>query len=255
MPGPYDLAVYSDDSWSALREVDVLLLEQGSEQHAPSIERWLRSSGCSLATSTTLTAATALLEGKRFELIVLALELAVYELLGFVRELVPERPDRAIVVVSSQLNDADAVVELQRLDVALLPRPFTTNALQRVVSLALQNARLSEAARVDVAPAACPIVVDSTRGLLTIDEREVRLTPRLFKLFSYLLASSSRPVPAMEIAQNVLDRGDYSAAEAVRGAIRELRRALRDTSVGVETSRGYGYLIGDAFSRNTHVRR
>lgn len=254
MPGPYDLAVHADYSWSALSETDVLLLEQASE-HPLSIELRLRSSGCSLATSTTLTAAAALLDTKRFELIVLALELAVWELLGFVRELVTERPDQAIIVVSSQLNDADTVVELQRLDVVLLPRPYTTNALQRVVSLALKNARPSETTRDNVAPAACPIVVDGARGLLTIDEREIRLTPRLFKLFSYLLASSGRPIPAMEIAQNVLDRCDYSAAEAVRGAIRELRRALRDTSVSVETSRGYGYLIGNAFSRNTHVRR
>jgi two-component system response regulator TctD len=254
MPGPYELAVHSDYSSSALSEIDVLLLEQASD-HPLSIEPWLRSCGCSPATSTTLTAAAALLDTKRFELIVLALELAARELLCFVRELVTERPDQAIVVVSSQLNDADTVVELQRLEVVLLPRPYTTDALQRVVSLALKNAPLSGTTQDNVAPAACPIVVDSARGLLTIDERAVRLTPRLFKLFSYLLASSGRPIPAMEIARNVLDRADYSAAEAVRGAIRELRRALRDTSVGVETSRGYGYLIANVFSRNTHVRR
>jgi hypothetical protein len=59
----------------------------------------------------------------------------------------------------------------------------------------------------------------------------------------------------MELAQKVLERCDYSAAEAVRGAIRELRHALRGTSIAVETSRGYGYLIGQAFSRNTHVPR
>lgn len=224
---------------------DALLLEQASAQSL-SIEPWLRSSGCSLATSTTLTAAASLLESQRFQLIVLALELAVRDVLGFVRDLAAERPDHAVVVVSSQLDDADMVVELQRLNAMLLPRPYTTNALQRVVSLALKN---------NAAPAARPIVVDGARGLLTIDEREIRLTPRLFKLFSYLMASSGRPIPAMELAKNVLDRADYSAAEAVRGAIRELRRALRDTSVGVETSRGYGYLIGDAFSRNTHVRR
>lgn len=114
---------------------------------------------------------------------------------------------------------------------------------------------LVEATPTDLAPAASSIVVDGARGLLKLDEREVRLTPRLFKLFSYLLTHSDRPVPATEIARNVLERRDYSAAEAVRGAIRELRRALCGTSVTIETSRGYGYLIASSFSRNTHVLR
>jgi len=254
MPGPRDLVVHSDYARSALSEIDVLLLEQASG-HPPSIEPWLQSSGCFLATGSTLTAADALLDTKRFELIVLALELAARDLLGFVRERAAAQRDQAIVVVSSQLNDADTVVELQRLEVVLLPRPYTISALRCVLSLALRNARLSDTARDSVAPAACPILVDSARGLLTIDRREIRLTPRLFKLFSYLMANSGQPIPAMDIAKHVLDRCDYSAAEAVRGAIRELRRALRDTAVAVETSRGYGYLIGNAFSRNTHVRR
>jgi DNA-binding response OmpR family regulator len=254
MPGPHDLAVHSERSWSALNEIDVLLLEQASAHSSP-IEPLLRSSGCSLATGTTLSAAAALLATKRFELIVLALELAAQELLGFVRELAAARPEQAIVVVFSQLNDADTVVELQRLEVALLPRPYTTNALERVLSLSLKHVRRIESKADSIAPAVSPIAIDSARGLLAIDEREIRLTPRLCKLFSYLLASSGRPIPAMELAQNVLNRCDYSAPEAVRGAIRELRLALRGTSVTVETTRGYGYLLGHAFSRNTHVHR
>jgi DNA-binding response OmpR family regulator len=254
MPGPHDLAVHFERSWSALSEIDVLLLEQAST-HSPSIEPLLRSSGCSLATSATLSAAAALLDAKRFELIVLALELTARELLGFVHELAAERPEQAIVVVFSRLNDADTVVELQRFEVTLLPRPYTPNALERVLSLALKNVRLSENTADSVAPAASPIAVDGARGLLVIDAREIRLTPRLFKLFNYLLAGSGRPIPAMELAQNVLKRCDYSAPEAVRGAIRELRLALRGTSVTIETSRGYGYLLGHVSSRNTHVRR
>src|SRR5688500_17949505 len=109
MPGPHDLVVHSDYSWSTLSEIDVLLVEQASE-HPQAIEPWLRSSDCSLAISTTLNAAAAQLDSERFELIVLALELAVRDLLGFVREQATAQRERAIVVVSSQLTDADTVV-------------------------------------------------------------------------------------------------------------------------------------------------
>jgi DNA-binding response OmpR family regulator len=163
--------------------------------------------------------------------------------LGLVREIASVDYPIAIVVLSSRLDDAELLAELQTCDVCVLPKPCPADAIQNVFRHAMARIRQDQMKGSSRLRAGQSLLINRDEGIIAIGGRTVSLSPRIFKLADLLLSNDGCVVPAMELARGALERSDASAPEAVRGAIRELRHALTNMPLVVDNVRGYGYRL------------
>jgi DNA-binding response OmpR family regulator len=221
-------------------------------QDMPPVQLWLNAVGCSFKTTAAIDEAILLTRRMHFDL-VFAFEISARSLLDLVRTLATS--NAVAIAMIANLDDADAVVELQELRTIIVPRTESPSALYRAFQIAIAGWRSSPMASVaKTVTDTHRVIIDEHHGILTLDAWRIRLTPRILKIAIHLLAAQGRPISAGELASSVLERRDNSAAEAVRGAIRELRLALRETPLRIETIRGYGYVLPSVISHKTHVR-
>jgi DNA-binding response OmpR family regulator len=89
------------------------------------------------------------------------------------------------------------------------------------------------------------LTVDTRRMSVSVDAREVRLSPLEFKLVDYLAHHQDRAIPAGELAEHLYGAADSGDANAIEALVRRLRRKVGSELIA--TRRGFGYLIdGDA---------
>jgi two-component system, OmpR family, response regulator len=85
------------------------------------------------------------------------------------------------------------------------------------------------------------LTVDTRRLSVSVDAREIRLSPLEFRLIDYLAHQPDRAVPAGELAEHLYGTADAIDTNAIEALVARLRRKVGAQLIA--TRRGFGYLI------------
>jgi two-component system OmpR family response regulator len=85
------------------------------------------------------------------------------------------------------------------------------------------------------------LTVDTRRMSVSVDARDIRLSPLEFRLVDYLAHQQDRAVPAGELADHLYGTSDATDTNAIEALVARLRRKLGAQLIA--TRRGFGYLI------------
>jgi DNA-binding response OmpR family regulator len=88
-----------------------------------------------------------------------------------------------------------------------------------------------------------PVVLDTRRMRVTVDDVPVNLSPLEYRCFSYLMHHAGRVVPPVELLEHLYSHDHDRDANAVEVLMGRLRRKLGVDLI--ETRRGFGYLVPD----------
>lgn len=150
-----------------------------------------------------------------------------------------------IIIVSARDDEVDRVVGLELGADDYVTKPFGTRELVARIRAVLRRASpTAVSTSVDERPVATGgVVADPRTRRVTVDEREVALTPREFDLLVHLLRDPDRVHRRGELV-DALWGGSWSGSDRTIDAhVANLRRKLGGV---IGTVRGVGYRIEDA---------
>jgi two-component system KDP operon response regulator KdpE len=216
----------------------------------PQMRRFLRASlasqGFRLIEATTAGEVTGLVTSHNPEVILLDLGLPDGDGIDLARDIrgwsrVP------IIVISARGREADKVDALDAGADDYLTKPFGVNELLARIRVVLRRAG-------EVSTPATPIFdlgplrIDFTRREVTLDKRDVHLTPIEYRLLVLLAQNAGRVLTQRQILEQVWGRGSAGQAHYVRVYMAQLRRKIERDSARprfLVTEPGVGYRLRD----------
>lgn len=85
------------------------------------------------------------------------------------------------------------------------------------------------------------LIVDTRRMSVSVDGRDIRVSPLEFRLIDYLAHQGDRAVPAGELAEHLYGTADTTDTNAIEALVTRLRRKVGADLIA--TRRGFGYFI------------
>ena len=176
---------------------------------------------------------------------VVLLDLGLPGLDGFsTLERLRRRSRAAVLVISVMPGEQDKVRALQLGADDYLVKPFGMEELAARISAVLR--RQADLASGEPVLDLGGLVVDLARRRVTVDGREVRLTPTEYEVLRYLALNAGRPVTHGTLLRQVW--GEYAAGASynTRYVVAQLRRKLGDNPVRprfLRTEPGVGYRL------------
>ncbi|MER5642302.1 response regulator transcription factor [Kitasatospora sp. NPDC002227] len=203
---------------------------------ADSLVRGLRQAGYQAESVDTGRAALAVPAPD-----VLLLDLGLPDMDGVeVCRRIRQRADPAIIAVTARGEEADRVLALDEGADDYLVKPFGLAELLARLRAVLRRTRPSEQEPVRHGP----LVVDRRTRRVTVDGREVALTPKEFDILACLAADPGRVVTRQEILESAWDAHWYGPTKVVDVHVAALRRKL-DVPGLIETAYGRGFRLGE----------
>ncbi|MEZ4389668.1 MAG: response regulator [Polyangiales bacterium] len=222
----------------------VLLVED-----EPQMRRFLRATlgahGFRLVEAGTLAEALAALTAQAPELVLLDLGLPDGDGIDFTRG-VRGWSHVPIIVLSARGREADKVEALDAGADDYLTKPFGVNELLARVRVALRHARSTETP--GPVRAVGPLRIDLAKRVVTVDEREVHLTPIEYRLLAVLAQHVGRVVTQQHLLREVWGAGHTHQPHYLRVYMAALRRKIeRDPArpAILQTEQGVGYRMRD----------
>jgi DNA-binding response OmpR family regulator len=90
------------------------------------------------------------------------------------------------------------------------------------------------------------LTIDSARRVLSVDGREIELTPREWSILEYLVLHANAVVPKHKLLQAISGWDDPLAPNAVEVYVSRLRTKIEASGVRIRTVRGVGYRIEES---------
>ncbi len=186
----------------------------------------LRSRGYSVTTAETGNDALAAIDAERPDLVVL--DLGLPDMDGtIVCERIRARSDVPILILSARTTEPDKIAALDRGADDYITKPFGPEELLARVRAALRRALGQEqSARGQLA--AGSIAIDLERREVTVDGREVHLTPKEFDLLSLLAARAGQVVTHRSILRSIWGPHSVDQPEHLRVLVGQLRKKIED---------------------------
>ncbi len=154
-----------------------------------------------------------------------------------------------IVVVSARGREDDKVAALDAGAAAYLTKPFGVNELLARIRVALRHASPSDGDDPTVLDCG-PLRVDLARRRVTVDGREVRLTPIEYRMLTLLARHAGKVVTHRQILLDAWGPAQTSQTHYVRVHMAELRKKIEADPARprlILTEPGVGYrLVDDA---------
>ncbi|PKN94176.1 MAG: DNA-binding response regulator [Chloroflexi bacterium HGW-Chloroflexi-6] len=125
-----------------------------------------------------------------------------------------------------------------------LTKPFGIGELLSRVKAVLRRARWSEAQPEQESLSYRGIIADLVRHKVTVDEKEIDLTPTEFNLLVYLMRNTGKTLSHRAILQNVWGPEYGEEAEYLRVYMGKLRQKIEKDPlqpIYIQTERGIGY--------------
>ncbi|MEU9075254.1 response regulator transcription factor [Kitasatospora sp. NPDC048538] len=155
-----------------------------------------------------------------------------------------QRSDAAIIAVTARGEEADRVLALDEGADDYLVKPFGLAEL-----LARLRAVLRRTHPADHEPVRHgPLVIDSRTRRVTVEGREVALTPKEFDILACLSSDPGRVVTRQQILESAWDAHWYGPTKVVDVHVAALRRKLAVPGL-IETAYGRGFRLGEVASR------
>lgn len=216
----------------------------------PQMRRFLRASlaskGFRLIEATTAGEVTALVTSHNPEVILLDLGLPDGDGIDLARD-IREWSRVPIIVISARGREADKVEALDAGADDYLTKPFSVNELLARIRVALRRASETSVAATPIFELG-PLRIDFTRREVTLDKRDIHLTPIEYRLLVLLAQNAGRVLTQRQILEQVWGRGAAGQSHYVRVYMAQLRRKIESDSARprfLVTEPGVGYRLRD----------
>ena len=220
------------------------------EDEAP-LRKFLRASlvshGYRLIEAETSNAGMQLLTTHCPELVILDLGLPDRDGIDLTRE-IRGFSDVPILVVSARGKEEDKVLALDAGADDYLTKPFGVQELLARLRVALRHAERSRGEPAMQTFDAGPIHIDLTRREVTVDGRDVHLTPTEYKLLVLLAKNAGKVLTHRQILKDVWGPAYVSHPHYVRVHMAELRKKVEEDPARprwIVTEPGVGYRTCD----------
>jgi DNA-binding response OmpR family regulator len=217
-----------------------VLIVEDHEELAEAIGKGLRREDMAVDVVFDGADALARLAANRYDVVVLDRDLPVVHGDDVCRQLVAQRSDTRVLMLTAAGTVKERVEGLGLGADDYLPKPFDFSELV---------ARVRALARRAISPLPPvlergDLLLDPARRLVTRGGQPVSLSPKEFAVLECLLASRDRVVSAEELLERVWDEAADPFTTTVKTTIGRLRAKLGDPPV-IQTVREAGYRIGD----------
>lgn len=154
-----------------------------------------------------------------------------------------------VIVLSARGQEGDKVAALDSGADDYLTKPFGTGELMARIRVALRHAIEHGASAMQDVVEVGPIRIDQPRHEVTVDGRDVHLTPIEFKILVELARQAGRVITHTRLARAVWGAAPTEPSHTLRVHVAALRRKLeRDPArpQWLVTEAGVGYRLRDA---------
>ncbi len=220
------------------------------EDEAP-LRKFLRASlsshGYRLLEAQNANEGMQLLTTHKPELVVLDLGLPDRDGIDFTRE-IRGFTDIPIIVVSARGKEEDKVLALDAGADDYLTKPFGVQELLARLRVARRHAGRARGTPPAQVFEAGPIKIDFTRREVTVDGREVHLTPTEYKMLALLAQNAGRVLTHRQILKDVWGPAYVAHPHYVRVHMAELRKKVEADPARpkwIVTEPGVGYRFRD----------
>jgi two-component system, OmpR family, KDP operon response regulator KdpE len=184
----------------------------------------LRSRGYAVSTAETGKDALAAVEAERPDLVVL--DLGLPDMDGtVVCQRIRERSDVPILVLSARPTERDRVAALDQGADDYVTKPFGPEELLARVRAALRR-RLGDDQSDRGELRSGPVLINLERRLVTVDGREVHLTPKEFDLLKMLATRAGQVVTHRTILRAIWGPHSVDQPEHLRVLVGQLRKKI-----------------------------
>jgi DNA-binding response OmpR family regulator len=150
-----------------------------------------------------------------------------------------ERSDAAIIVITAHGEEPDRVMALDAGADDYLVKPFGLAELQARIRAVLRRVKPGG----DLIRHG-PLVIDVRTHRVTVEGREIALTPKEFDILECLAADPGRVVSRQDILETAWDSHWYGPTKVLDVHVAALRRKLGEPSL-IETVYGRGFRLGE----------
>jgi len=147
--------------------------------------------------------------------------------------------DIPVVILTAKDTDQDKIMGLELGADDYVTKPFSPGELMARVRAVLRRAGGAQGDKLS----AGGIEMSREARVLTVEGREVDLTPREFDLLHYLMLNHGVALSRERLLEQVWDYSFYGAARTVDVHIRQLRKKLGHWNVVIRTVWGVGYKV------------
>ena len=151
-----------------------------------------------------------------------------------------QRSDPAIIVVTARGEEADRVLALDEGADDYLVKPFGLAELMARLRAVLRRTRPVDQEQMRYGP----LTIDARTRKVTVEGREVALTPKEFDILACLAADPGRVVTRRQILESAWDAHWYGPTKVVDAHVGALRRKLGVPGL-IETAYGRGFRLGE----------
>ena len=210
----------------------------------------LAKSGYAVSTATNGTEALAIAKRDKPALVVLDLMLPGLSGLEVMEELRadPATARVAVLMLTARREEEDRIRGLTLGADDYLTKPFSPPELVLRVGAILRRVRAGGEDSADVRQIG-PLRIDSTAHRVTVDGREIDLTPTEFKLLTLLAERKGRVQPRNLLLEVVWEAAPDIQTRTVDMHVQRLRAMLGAAGDLIETVRGFGYRIRNVSER------
>jgi DNA-binding response OmpR family regulator len=149
------------------------------------------------------------------------------------------RSEVPIIMVTAKGEEIDRVVGLEVGADDYIVKPF---GFRELIARIRAVTRRRHTAPTTGAVELGPLVVDTRSRRVTLDEREVLLTPKEFDLLALLASDPGAVVPRAKILEEIWQTSWYGSSKTVDVHVAALRKKLGDPA-WIETVRGVGFRV------------
>jgi DNA-binding response OmpR family regulator len=226
---------------------DQVLLVEDEDSVADAVAYALEQEGFGVVTAADGKTALGRFEADQPDLVVLDLMLPGingWDLLAAFRK---QRPHVPVIMLTARAEEADRVAGLEMGADDYITKPFSMRELVARVRAVLRRAGPGPE---DIQPVItrAGVRLDGERHVVTVDGKQVALSPKEFDLLAYLMRHAGRVRRRQDILDNVWGQPDYLDERTVDVHIRWLRLKIEADPVDPQrilTVRGVGYKFAE----------
>jgi two-component system phosphate regulon response regulator PhoB len=211
----------------------------------------LAKSGYSVSTATSGTEGLSVARRDRPSLIVLDLMLPGLSGLEVMEELRADTDTSriAVLMLTARREESDRIKGLTLGADDYLTKPFSPQELVLRVAAILRRVKAGQEAADDIKQIGL-LKIDTTAHRVTVDGREIDLTPTEFKLLLLLAERKGRVQPRNLLLEVVWEAAPDIQTRTVDMHVQRLRAKLGAAGDLIETVRGFGYRIRNVSERS-----
>src|SRR6266550_4707145 len=161
----------------------------------------------------------------------------------------PSTSGVAVLMLTARREESDRIQGLTLGADDYLTKPFSPQELVLRIGAILRRVKAGREESQDVKQVG-PLRIDSTAHRVTVDGREVDLTPTEFKLLLLLAERKGRVQPRNLLLEIVWEAAPDIQTRTVDMHVQRLRVKLGDAGDLIETVRGFGYRIRNVSERS-----